>query len=112
VKQKYIGSDFDDFLREEGILEEVEQGARKSQLAIDLRKVMRRKRVSEAELARRMKTSRSAVRRILDPTEDGTRLDSLVRMAGALGCALEIKVRSAPAPARRKAGRTGARRAA
>ena len=59
MRNRYIGSDFDDFLREEGLLEEVERGARIQQLAIDLRKVMRRKRISEAELARRMKTTRT-----------------------------------------------------
>jgi antitoxin HicB len=112
VKNKHIGSSFDDFLREEGILEEVERGARKQQLAIDLRKVMRAKRVSEAEVARRMKTSRSAVRRILDPTEHGTRLDSLVRLAGALGCALDIRVTAGSKTRNKASPRAGAKRAA
>ena len=109
MRNKHIGSDFDDFLREEGLLEEVEQGARKIGLAIELRKVMRRKRVSEAELARRLRTSRSAVRRILDPTQHDPRLDLLERVAAALGCALDIKV-LAPRP--KKPKRPPVRRAA
>ena len=92
MKNKHIGSDFDSFLREEGMFEAVEQGARKKGLAIDLRRIMRAQRVSEAELARRMGTSRTAVRRILDPRQHGTQLDSLARLAGALGYALDIRV--------------------
>ncbi len=112
MKNKHIGSSFDDFLREEGIFEEVEKGARKIGLAINLRKIMRRKRVTEAEVARRMKTSRSAVRRMLDPSEHGTRLDSLVRLAGALGCALDIKVVVASKTRNRTSTKAGAKRAA
>lgn len=109
MRNKHIGSDFDDFLRAEGLLEEVEQGARKIGLAIELRKVMRKKRVSEAELARRLRTSRSAVRRILDPTQHDPRLDLLERVAGALDCALDIKVLPMP---RKGTKRAALRRAA
>ena len=108
MRNKHIGSSFDGFLREEGIFDIVEQGAREIGLAIELRKVMRRKRVSEAELARRLKTSRSAVRRILDPSQHGTRLDSLVRAAGALGGTLDIGVRAVAKPARRRSNKRAA----
>jgi transcriptional regulator with XRE-family HTH domain len=109
VRNKHIGSNFDDFLSEEGLLGEVEQGARKIGLAIELRKVMKRKRVTEAELARRLRTTRSVVRRILEPGEHEPRLDLLERVAVALGCALDVKVRAAP---RKGTKRPPARRAA
>ena len=111
MRNKHIGSSFDEFLREEGILDVVEQGAREIGLAIELRKIMRRKRVSEAELARRLKTSQRVVRRVLDPSQSGTRLDSLARLARALGCALDISVRPARKPARRTSARAAKRAA-
>ena len=40
MKHKNIGSDFDAFLREDGMLAPVANGARKKGLAIDLRKIM------------------------------------------------------------------------
>ena len=109
MRNKHLGSNFDDFLRDEGLLEEVEEGARRIGLAIELRKAMKRKRVTEAELARRMKTTRRAVHRILDPSQHPTSLESLVRVAGALGCVLDVKVLPTP---RKPTKRSTLRRAA
>ena len=92
MRNKHIGSSFDDFLREEGLLEETRLGARKIGLAIELRKIMKRQRVTEAELARRLRTTRGAVRRILDPTRPEPKLGLLERVAVALGCTLDVKV--------------------
>jgi transcriptional regulator with XRE-family HTH domain len=109
LRNKHIGSTFDDFLLDEGLFGDVEQGARRIGLSVELRKVMKRKRVTEAELARRLRTTRNVVRRALDPTEHEPRLDLLERVAAALGCALDVKVRAAP---KKGAKRPAARRAA
>jgi len=112
MKNRHVGSDLAEFLDAEGIAEEVEHGAHKKVLAIDIRRIMLAKRISEAALARQLGTSRTAIRRMLDPQEHGTRLDSLVRLSAALGYALDIRL--VPAPVRRSKGRrhSTARRAA
>ena len=44
IKQRiHLGSDFDDFLREEGILEEVEAGAIKKIIALQIEAEMKKK---------------------------------------------------------------------
>lgn len=112
MKSHHVGSDFAEFLRAEGIVNAVEQGAHKKMLAIDLRRIMQTKGISEAALARQLGTSRTAIRRILDPQEHGTRLDSLVRVSTALGCTLDIRLVAAPITRSKGRRHANARRAA
>jgi len=63
---------------------------------------MKAKKISPSEMARRMRTSREAVYRLLDPTRTGVTLDSLQRAASALGLTLNI---SFDPPVRRPAAR-------
>ncbi|MES2273212.1 MAG: Fis family transcriptional regulator, partial [Chlamydiota bacterium] len=63
-KNKHIGSNFDDFLEEEGILEEIEEVVAKKIFVFQMEKEMMRQKIDKAELAQRMETSRSAVDRI------------------------------------------------
>lgn len=84
-KNSHLGSDFDDFLREEGILEEVEAVAMKQVLAWQIQREMRRKKLSKAALASKMKTSRAALDRLLDPRNDSLTLRTLARAAEVLG---------------------------
>ena len=74
----------------------------KKALAHDIKQAMKAKGISPSEMARRMRTSREAVYRLLDPTRTGVTLDSLQRAASALGLSLNI---SFEAPARRSAAR-------
>jgi hypothetical protein len=53
---------------------------------------MKAKKISPAEMARRMKTSRPTVYRLLDPTEPGATLDTLERATVTLGLDLEIRL--------------------
>jgi transcriptional regulator with XRE-family HTH domain len=48
--------------------------------------------ISKSELARRMKTSRSQVDRILEGEDPGIRLDTLERAAKAVGCELRVEL--------------------
>ncbi len=48
--------------------------------------------VTPAEMARRMRTSRPTVYRLLDPAERGATLDTLERASLALGMDLEIRL--------------------
>jgi predicted XRE-type DNA-binding protein len=69
MNSKHLGSDFDEFLDEEGLLEEAEAVATKRVLAFQIAQAMKEQNLSKAAMARRMRTSRSAVDRLLDPTD-------------------------------------------
>ena len=86
----YSGSDFDDFLAEEGILEEVSARAHKRLLALQLEDAMNELQLTKSELAERMDTSRSQVDRLLDPDNTAVTLESLERLARAVGKQLAI----------------------
>jgi DNA-binding transcriptional regulator LsrR (DeoR family) len=87
-----IGSDFEDFLREEGRLAEATAVAVKRVLAWDLQRAMEAQGVSQAELARRMKTSRAVVRRLLDERDQSITLVTISRAATALGKQVRLKL--------------------
>lgn len=89
-KNKHIGSNFDDFLKEEGILEEIEEVVAKK-IIFQMEKEMKKQRIDKAELAERMETSRSAVDRILDPESPST-LRTFAKAARALGRHLKISL--------------------
>lgn len=80
-----LGGTFDDFLKEEGIYEEVKERAEKEILSWKLQEAMKEKKMSVSALARKMKTSRSAVNRILDPANSSITLGTLRKTANALG---------------------------
>lgn len=90
-KNKHIGSSFDDFLKEEGILEEIEEVVAKRIFIFQVEKEMRKQGVDKVVLAKRMETSRSAVDRILDPEAPST-LRTLAKAARALGRHLKIRL--------------------
>ena len=64
--RKHFGSNFDEFLEEEGLLSESEATAAKRVIGIQLRQLMKEHKLSKSEMARRMQTSRSALDRLLD----------------------------------------------
>jgi hypothetical protein len=63
--EKHIGGDFDDFLREQGLLEDAEAAAAKYVVAYQIAQEMRRTRLTKSEMAKRMRTSRPVVDRLL-----------------------------------------------
>ena len=69
MKKEHIGSDFDGFLAQEGLLAECEAGAFKRVVAWQLEQEMKRRRISRDKLASRMKTSRSTIDRLFAPDE-------------------------------------------
>lgn len=90
-KNRHIGSDFDEFLREEGLLADAEAVAIKRVLAHQLAAMMKKQRITKSELARRMRTSRSALDRLLDPKNSSVTLQTLERAAQALGKRLRVE---------------------
>ena len=88
---EHIGSSFDDFLEEEGILAESEAVAVKRVIAYQVSLVMEKQHISKAAMARQMKTSRSALERLLDPQNTSITLQTLERAAHAIGKRLRIE---------------------
>ena len=86
------GSSFDDFLREEGLLDEAEEIASRRVLAWQLEQERVAQGISKAEMARRMGTSRSQLDRMLRADEPGIQLETLERGARALGRRLRIEL--------------------
>ena len=92
MKKKHIGSDFDDFLREEHLLEAAEATAAKRVIAFQLTQEMQRRRLTKSEMASRMRTSRPALDRLLDPTNRSVTLSTLERAASAVGKKLKVEL--------------------
>ena len=87
-----IGSSLEDFLKEEGVLEETNAIAVKRVLAWQLEQAMEKQQISKRAMAAAMKTSRSQLDRILDPENDRIRLDTLTAAAHVLGLNLRIEL--------------------
>ena len=83
IKNKNVG---------EGRLEEARAVAIKRVVAWELLDAMKRQKITKVELARRLKTSRTQVERILDPANDKVTLLSIAKAASALDKKLILKV--------------------
>ncbi|MGD0347278.1 MAG: helix-turn-helix domain-containing protein [Terracidiphilus sp.] len=92
MKKSNIGSSFDNWLREEGLYEEVTATAIKRVLARQLEAAMKEKQLSKVEMARRMRTSRAALDRLLDPEYDAVTLSTLRKAALAVGRQVRLEL--------------------
>lgn len=92
LPNKHIGSSFDDFLAEDGLLPDVEAVAIKRVTAFQIEQEMKRGGMTKSELASRMGTSRSAVDRLLDPENQAVTLRTLEHAAGVLGKRLRLEL--------------------
>lgn len=93
MKQKHLGSKFEDFLAEDGILEECRASAIKFKLSRELQKAMNEQKISKAEIAKRLKTSRTGVERLLDPENTSITLNTMAKVAHLLGKRIEFALR-------------------
>jgi len=91
-RMDHNGSTFDSFLEEEGIREEVEAVALKRVLAWQLEQAMQEQRKTKQSLAKKLRTSRSQLDRLLDPRNVSVTLDTITRAARALGKRVIIRV--------------------
>lgn len=92
MKPQGIGSSFDDFLEDEGILAETEAVAIKRVIAYQLAETMRKEHITKTEMAKRMKTSRSAIDRLLDPLNTSITLATIESAVNAMGKRLQIQM--------------------
>lgn len=79
------GSTLDELLEEEGAREEFQAVAIKEVLAWQLEQAMKARNLSKKKLAESMGTSRSQVRRLLDPKDGNVTLVTLQRAAVLVG---------------------------
>lgn len=85
MANRHIGSDFDDFLAEEAMLEEATATAMKRVIAWQIEQEMKAQHLSKTAMAAKMKTSRAALNRLLDETDTSLTLTTLASAAAALG---------------------------
>lgn len=91
-RNKHIGSSLDEFLKEEGVLEETRTVALKETLAWQVQQAMEKDKITKVEMAKRMNTSRAALDRLLDPGNASVTLQTLSRAARAIGRDLRIEL--------------------
>ena len=92
MKNIHVGTDFDEFLQEEGILAETEAVAVKRVIAHQIEESMKEHHISKSALARMMHTSRSSLDRLLDPENTSVTLLTLESVAQALGRQLTVRL--------------------
>ena len=91
MSKKHHGSSLDDFLKDEGVFEEAQALAVKEVIVWQLTEAMQERSLSKTRLAILLKTSRSQVDRLLDPTRDVT-LSTLQRAAALVGRKVQIEL--------------------
>jgi predicted XRE-type DNA-binding protein len=89
TKRQHVGSSLDELLQAEGIHEEAEGQAIKEVIAWQLAVAMKAQSLSKARMAVLLKTSRSQVDRLLDPSRDVT-LSTLQRAAALVVRKLQV----------------------
>lgn len=80
-----IGASLDELLEEDGTLAEANALALKRTLAWQVTKTMQEQRITKTEMARRMKTSRASLDRLLDPENASITLSTMDKAAVVLG---------------------------
>lgn len=92
MKNKNLGSNFDDFLEEEGLRADAEAAAIKKVIAYQIEIEMKQANLSKTAMAEKMHTSRTALDRLLDPANVSVTLQTLERAALVLGKSLKIEL--------------------
>ena len=91
-RKKHVGSSLDSLLEETGDLSEVNAQAIKQVIAWEVSQKMKAEGISKTKMAESMKTSRSSLDRLLDPTNSSVTLDTLNKAAWAVGKTLRIEL--------------------
>jgi len=92
--KKHLGSRFDDFLAEEAMLEETTAVAIKRVIAWQIAKEMEAQQLTKTALAKKMRTSRAALNRLLDENDASLTLTTLASAAAALGKKIDLRLRA------------------
>lgn len=92
MNNPHIGSDFDTFLEEEGLLSDAAAVAVKRVIAFQLQEAMDAQKMTKTTLAKKMHTSRASLNRLLDDTDTSLTLTTLTNAANVLGRKLKIEL--------------------
>ena len=92
IEKGYLGQSFDDYLKKQGAYEITTELAVKRVLAFQLTEAMEKQGISKTEMARRLRTTRSQLDRLLDPGHDGVTVGLLARAARAVGRELRLEL--------------------
>ena len=98
MSNKHLGSRFDDFLEDEGMLEEATAVALKRVIAWQIAEEMKAQNLTKTTLAKRMHTSRAALNRLLDEEDASLTLTTLASAAAALGKTVSLHLAPADGP--------------
>jgi antitoxin HicB len=88
----HIGSSLEDWLEEEGLLEDATNFAIKSVLAWQVGQFMQNNQLTKTAMAKRMSTSRAALDRLLNPENESVTLKTLQNAARAVGARVELNL--------------------
>jgi antitoxin HicB len=91
-RNPHHGSGIDDFLKEEGVLEQFQATAIKEVISWQLQKAMKEKKLSKNKMAELMHTSRAQLDRLLDPEQGNITIETLQRAANVLGRSVRIEI--------------------
>ncbi len=94
MTSKHVGGNFDDFLAEESLLEEVTATAMKRVIAWQIEQEMKAQNLTKTRMAAKMNTSRAALNRLLDQSDTSLTLTTLASAANALGKKLRFELAS------------------
>ncbi|MGI9377505.1 MAG: Fis family transcriptional regulator [Tsuneonella suprasediminis] len=92
MANKHMGSSIDDFLKEEGVLEEFQARTIKEVIAWQLDQAMKEHKLSKRRLAAMMHTSRTQVDRVLDPVDGNVTIETLQKAAAVLGRRVQVEL--------------------
>ncbi|MFI4940625.1 MAG: helix-turn-helix domain-containing protein [Burkholderiales bacterium] len=92
MNKKHVGSNFDDFLAEEAILDEVTAVAVKRVIAWQIEQGMKAKKLNKTAMAQKMHTSRASLNRLLDGADTSLTLSTLASAATVLGKKLKVEL--------------------
>jgi len=93
MTKKHLGTDFEAFLEKDGILEECRATAIKFKIARELEKAMDKQNITKAEMAKRLRTSRTGIDRLLDPSNTSITLNTMAKVAHLLGKRIDFALR-------------------
>lgn len=88
----HLGSTLDSLLEKEGILEHTQAVAIKRIIAYTLLDILKQENLTQAELARKMNTSKAAISRLLNPNNTSVTLHTLLRAAQVLGKKISLTI--------------------
>lgn len=92
MNNPHVSSNFDDFLNEEAMLEEATAIAVKRVIAWQITQEMAVLKLNKSKMAKKMRTSRASLNRLLDETDTSLTLTTLASAAAVLGKKLKIEL--------------------